>query len=519
MIYEPTSELYLCKSPLTNDYKNTLTFNNKNSQLNYFKSIVKSGVIPTSEYTFIRENNTISVEAYIENIIDCNYLFYKNNNKWYYCFITNMTYVNQDTTLINIETDVFQTWQFDLTYKTSFIEREHVTDDSIGANTVPENLELGEYIINKSYEDNQFKDCCIIVSISQYKNGGYQGRLVNGIYSGLGYVAFNNTSDGISSLNNFLQGYAEAGKSDSILSIFMCPKIFALPFPDDLISKEIQSSDSPVTYTTSISRVMSIDGYYPKNNKLFTFPYSYLSVTNNAGITAKFNYEDFENPNQPGFVISGVICPGISSNLRPIRYKNVEVNDNYGITGGKFPTCAWTTDVYTNWLTKNAVNIGISAVMAGAQVGAGIGLATTGAGALAGASQIGSGLLNIASSMGQIYEQSLSPYQAEGNINCGDVVFSQDRNTFIYNQISVRREYAVIIDNYFSMFGYKVNKVKNINIKTRKNWNFIKTIDANITGNCPQSAINIIKNMFNNGVTFWHNPSNIYNYNLDNSNI
>ena len=48
------------------------------------------------------------------------------SNKWFYAFITNMTYVNNGMTLIEIATDVFQTWQFDLQYKQSFIEREMI---------------------------------------------------------------------------------------------------------------------------------------------------------------------------------------------------------------------------------------------------------------------------------------------------------------------------------------------------------------------------------------------------------
>lgn len=52
-------------------------------------------------------------------------------NKWFYAFITNMTYVNDNRTDITITTDVFQTWQFDINFKESFIEREMiaVSDD------------------------------------------------------------------------------------------------------------------------------------------------------------------------------------------------------------------------------------------------------------------------------------------------------------------------------------------------------------------------------------------------------
>jgi len=42
-----------------------------------------------------------------------------------------MEYINDNMTLISITTDVFQTWQFDFTFKQSFVEREmiNVADD------------------------------------------------------------------------------------------------------------------------------------------------------------------------------------------------------------------------------------------------------------------------------------------------------------------------------------------------------------------------------------------------------
>ena len=45
----------------------------------------------------------------------------------------------------------------------------------------------------------------------------------------------------------------------------------------------------------------------------------------------------------------------------------------------------------------------------------------------------------------------------------------------------------------------------------------MKTIDCNFSGNIPEGDMRIIKSMFNNGITLWHNPSTIYNYDNDNS--
>ena len=63
--------------------------------------------------------------------------------------------------------------------------------------------------------------------------------------------------------------------------------------------------------------------------------------------------------------------------------------------------------------------------------------------------------------------------------------------------------------------GYKVNTLEIPELRTRLNWNYIETTDINITGNIPQDHLQKIKNIFNTGVTLWHND-NVGNYNRDN---
>lgn len=67
------------------------------------------------------------IHGHIDNIQEFNYCMYKNDNytnKWFYAYIVDMKYVNDNTTNVYLKTDVFQTWQFDLIWKQSFIERE-----------------------------------------------------------------------------------------------------------------------------------------------------------------------------------------------------------------------------------------------------------------------------------------------------------------------------------------------------------------------------------------------------------
>ena len=107
--------------------------------------------------------------------------------------------------------------------------------------------------------------------------------------------------------------------------------------------------------------------------------------------------------------------------------------------------------------------------------------------------------------------------QAEGNINSGDVTYSIEETTFTCYQMSIKQEFAQIIDKYFDMFGYKVNSVKVPNITGRTNWNFVKTIECNFEGDIPQMHLQKIKEIFNNGITLWHNPSTMYNYSASNT--
>ena len=47
----PQGEIYLCKTPLENDYKHQLTFSNANAQMTYFNSKIEKTL---DNYTYIK---------------------------------------------------------------------------------------------------------------------------------------------------------------------------------------------------------------------------------------------------------------------------------------------------------------------------------------------------------------------------------------------------------------------------------------------------------------------------------
>lgn len=531
------TEVRLLNVPLENDYLHTLYFASAAAQASYF--ISRQVGETKSNFSYQRKDNIIRYPAQYDSLLGCNYVMYKNeaySNKWFYAFITDLKYVDDGRTDISIETDVIQTWLFDYIIKTSFVEREHVKDDSIGLHTVPEQLETGDYVINAKNKNSSLLLHSIMMAVTVDLNtddfdnaaGGYY----NGIYSGVKYYKM--TAE---EANRAIKALADAGKSDAIVSIFMCPAMFvsALYDPNRPKSYAAVETGQDVAKKDWVSIVgvedeenykpTNLNGYTPKNNKLFTYPYCYMLMTNNSGGTALYKYELFNNPensNHCAFYIYASTTPGFSIYLSPRYYNGVDINSFEGLTLGKFPICSWNTDVYTNWLTQNAVNIPISIFSNVAQMGLGVaGAALSGAtgglSMLAGAGSLSSGAIGIANTVGEVYQHSLQPPQAEGNINSGDVMFSSGTLTFTAYQMTIKKEYAAIIDNYFSMKGYKVNSVKVPNKNHRANYWYTKTIDVNIDGAIPMNEMKKIKQCYNNGITFWKNPSNIQNYSVDNS--
>ena len=131
MAITPQTDLFLVKCPLQLSNKHQLTFNSKDEQFNYFRSLPR---LELDQISYIRKDNVIRFNQHIDSLLEYNYCFYQNenySNKWFYAFIVRMEYVNDNCTNIYIKQDVWQTWQFDLVYLQSFVEREmiNVSDD------------------------------------------------------------------------------------------------------------------------------------------------------------------------------------------------------------------------------------------------------------------------------------------------------------------------------------------------------------------------------------------------------
>lgn len=125
---------------------------------------------------------------------------------------------------------------------------------------------------------------------------------------------------------------------------------------------------------------------------------------------------------------------------------------------------------------------------------------------------------SVASFFGNLKTAMLLP-NVQGTQPTGDVAWSEDRNIIYYKQMRAKDEYIKKIDDYFTRFGYKINRLKNANLTGRRNWNYIEISDSDEigTGSVPEKFWNEINNACHRGITIWHNIENIGNYSLDNS--
>ena len=501
MYIAPNSTIYILKNVrIDNTYANTIHFNSSNEQALYFQGLQKYVL---TDYSYLKKENAIRVELRTDNLYDCNYIMFQNSSfgsKWFYAFITNVEYVNNETSAIYYEIDVMQTWYFNYTVNPSFIEREHSASDDPGDNLVPDDLELGEYVADNFDGTGELGTYCIVIAATfdgtlEDVPGGYY----SGIYSGLFYNIFFDADNA----NDFIEEATAQNKSDGIVAVFMTPVNF-----------------TPITHTTSPAEknitkqksLTSIGGYTPRNKKLLTYPYNFLYVTNLQGDGAEFPYEFFSTSDcQFGMV--GDMSTNMQIILYPKNYKGVTANYNEKMVLDGFPQCTFNTDSFKAWMAMNgtSTSINLAASAGGGTLALMTGLTGGGAGVALGAA----GIAHAASQVAQVYARSTLPPQARGKQANGAAVAAKIKD-FAFMNMHVQEQFARIIDDYWDMYGYPSHRVKLPNISTRPHWNYVKTVNVSITGSIPTDDMAKIKSIYDNGVTFWRYGNEVGNYALDN---
>lgn len=553
-IVEPIGEAYICKSvPLDSTYTHSLN-------VNQLQNGLQSAITSYSKYHLIGQsftritNNTMRVEITANELQECNYMmirngdFFGNNNKWYYCFIENKEYVNNRTTDITFKVDYLLTYWNDFTIPRNFIEREHcaVADDVVGKNLVPENLELGDYIINnfyhKSYSTSAKYNVILYVPNTSQSNAyvhydSATNKVVEGIATadlfkpgirnGFGdypcclAIPVTNTNENVNkAITKLLEKNAE------IINIFQISgEMYNDNFLDDTITHTITFSEGRTFKNFNGSDEYGLNGV--KNKKLYNSPYRKLVVTNNNGQNCEYKWEQFStrNGDLSNAIFSNVnaMLPTPNALVFPRYYRGKVEDFENSVMLDDFPQLNWSEDSYTKWWAQNKANFAIGLASQGIMTA--LTFATAGS-AHSKAFSAGFGAMGIGRILAQVKQAELTPDSAKIQKNSALINVLTGHLGFTFYDMSISGYMAKIIDDYFELYGYACHeeKIPNFAIPNarRKIWNYCKMQNAQIeaqtgTGRgLPQEAQKAIEEVFNNGITLWSDIAQIGNYNNDN---
>lgn len=583
--------------PLDNTYENTLFFANASAQTSYFNSMMIPGMQFTNQ-SFQRKNaNTLRIEAKSENLNRCNYIMFQNtnySNKWFYAFVVEVNYINDNTTEIVYELDVMQTWFFDFYLQQAWVEREHTSSDGLYEHTVPETLPVNYYVQMAEVDSDNFKDmeAVVICTLTQEgAKGSATTKTATAPATNTSTTDSNDTSstvkvdpadepktsttattdsktDGskivpmdtdyplpdtpssggnststaapagnidntwcgasvygiedIDTFTDFFNKVSSNGTQDGIIAAYMIPKAF-----DQNAGKgnSIHTVKSRNNYSmlTPINRYTgSLDGYTPKNKKMYCYPFTYLLVTTGDN-SCEYHFENFDGVGAASAVTAqfNEVCsvlPPVSGMIWPNNYQtnidSVKGNTNFMVGIGNFPICCYSIDTYRAYVAQNANNILLQGITAAAQIGAGIGMAVTG-----NPGGITTAVNGIGSALGLMADQADAAKKPDTGTkpDCSNALYASGNKKVRYLSMTCDATTARNCDDFLSRYGYKVNRLKVPNIHAREQWTYCKTAGCSISGSIPVDAARKICEIFDAGVTHWTVPQNVGNYSLSNN--
>lgn len=269
----------------------------------------------------------------------------------------------------------------------------------------------------------------------------------------------------------------------------------------------------------------------------------YVGFNPAQGSSKVFRYEDFTN-GTPTFKIISEVNPNPTVNIIPQNYRGQSgdaLSDMVALNG--FPQLASKVDVYNSWLAQNTgiinvqksqaeMNKNLDIISNGLSLfGGAAGLAAAGeqdTGGMGSAGGLFGGVVGIARSQwnydyyikqlnAQQEKQALLPDQVSlGGSNATLVGYGLFDNN-IFTRYTIKYQFAKRIDDFFSMYGYATNELKIPNINNRSNWNYVKTAGINILAEIPETDLQEIKNLFDQGITLWHTTQYFLDYTQTNN--
>ena len=532
MPFQPSTNVYIGTVPFDPSYRHVRYFSDREAQQQYFAALCPMS-LRREDYTYQRVDDSIVVPFNAETLYGYNYCMFKNENygeRWFYSFITDVEYVNPNSSRLHLSLDIMQTWFPDCTVKACMVEREHVDDDAIGMHIKDEGLDPGELIVDYYSFDNQnqFLYTVVASAVEPLKDGTYVnvgGDKYMGVYSGCSLSVFTT----ISELKSYIDALSSNGQQDAISAIYLVPDFCV----QNRVKKDngwgywVDASAGTPTEDYSLNVGMgSLDGYVPKNNKTLCYPNQYFEVTNFNGGNQKFRLEFFGTKGMASFDKTGGCSVSSTLAYIPKNYNgNAGRSVEHAVYMEAFPTCMWVYKAWANMYGQSQVDLFglkfnsqtdlpfMNNAMNGAQrlVGSATRLDLLGM-----ANDAVDTVQDQVNAFASLSKATRTPNTSRGGMNSTTSLVNLGSYTVGFRKYTCRREMAKQIDDYYSMYGYLVSEIKVPNVVGRRSWNYVKTNGSSVVGKVPAGTLAQINRLFDRGLTFWH-VNDVGNYALDNS--
>lgn len=360
--WTPNTKIHCCNVTWDASYRDLVRFDSDEEKAAYFAA-ASSYEFDLGGYVYLRYGEPIRVNVPFDVMAHCNYLVVTNKMQpitsvtasprtpdTFYYFIQDVTYIAPNTTQLNVQLDVWQTYYDRLSFGRCYIERGHIgiaNENSTLENLSEylldlEGLEIGaEYdVVTQRFKSFQDSAPWVVVmtsatfqaspgTITQPNLNISVAQTVAGMPSAQEVYAMR--PDAFYELMGKLQYYSWVAQCISMITIV----------PDGLLGV---NTDAPLNWLgmskpmyrlnydnqyvyykiTDLLSNYEIPDRYKHLYKFYTHPYCSLEITLNNGSVLVCRNEDFSDPDSCQFAIRTHISPPfMRSYIYPMAYNTV----------------------------------------------------------------------------------------------------------------------------------------------------------------------------------------------------
>lgn len=433
----------------------------------------------------------------LELIYPCNWMIYKNplhENRWFFCRITAINYVNDGMALIQFEVDPWLTWCDRITLGEGHTIRNHYVNELDPTTLTAQKIEqvyTGEPVSCYHY-DYILNNPSFLVTYAT----DIDGQAFDETYflpSGSTLPSLRYSVVGMEGLNQIIYDYMNIGRADAIQSITAVPT-------------------RPFEYQVTLPVNPPIGNTRPWT-KLYKYPLMYIRVNNGMGDEKIYYMEQFVGTDgkriAPKFEMIMLTESGVPVlAVVPHNYKGLALNWEEALYLDKFPQLQWINDPYAQWAAVNSNREAFKglATVIGALAAA---PSTGGASVGAGAGAIGLQMANADAIAKQTDKLMGSPTYG------GGVQHSLGRAGIHFDVMRGINSVLDVANQFFNAYGYESGSIAPPNLDLNPFFNYVKG-DYSVRGVSRQKVQDAIKQMFINGCRLWHQGAIFGDFNVDN---